>query len=278
MLEPLKGFKGVFRLRANNPSVMTGTGTNTYFIIEDQDAFVIDPGPCLGEHVQAIFKALEGYRLKGILLTHMHPDHSPAANAIKMATGAPIYGIDPDPADTIQDHSVSVDHSLKDNEVLTLGTLRVSAILTPGHTSNHVCFLLEDQQILFAGDHVMQGSTVVIVPPYGDMQAYLQSLTKLFEFSLSVLAPAHGELIRDAHEELQRLIDHRLAREAKVLDGMQQISAGSLEEITKVVYADVHPSLHQLASQSLHAHLIKLVREGQVTEFEGVWRLLAERK
>ncbi|MCY4045380.1 MAG: MBL fold metallo-hydrolase [Cellvibrionales bacterium] len=267
----------VYRVRAPNPSVMTGEGTNSYFIIEGDEAFLVDPGPDIIEHVEALLDALGHRMLKGILLTHMHPDHSPASNAIKAATGAAIYGIPPEPEDMVQDHSVTVDHRLRDGETLMLKTLTVEAVTTPGHTSNHLCFWLPSEHMMFTGDHIMQGSTVVIVPPFGDMQDYLSSLEKLKGYTLNSIAPGHGELITDPVDEINRLITHRLWRESKVVQGLENQDWITLNDLTRIVYADVHESLHELASRSLHAHLIKLCKEGRVSERGDCWRLSSKK-
>ncbi len=252
---------------------MTGEGTNSYLIIDDDQALVIDPGPAIETHITAILAAMTGIQLVGILLTHMHPDHSPAAQALKAATGASIYGINPDADDTHQDHSVLVDHTLSEGEVIHLRALQIKAILTPGHTSNHICYLLKQEHILFTGDHIMQGSTVVIVPPYGDMQDYLASLIKLKGYAISAIAPGHGEVIAEPLAEVDQLIAHRLKREASVLDAVKQLKESTLEELTALVYSDVHVSLHPLAAKSLMAHLIKLEREAQVVETAKRWAL-----
>lgn len=273
MLHQMTANSAVYRLRAPNPSIMTGEGTNSYFIFDGNLAFLIDPGPDITEHIGALVEALGDRELKGILLTHMHPDHSPASNAIKAATNAPVYGIAPDPLDTIQDHSVTVDHTLSDGEILSVGSLTVEAVATPGHTSNHLCFWLPSEQMVFTGDHIMQGSTVVIVPPFGDMQDYLSSLEKLKKYPLKSIAPAHGKLICSPVDEINRLIAHRRSRECKVVQGLENQGWISLEDLTTIVYADVHESLHELASRSLHAHLIKLLKDGRVSEKATLWQL-----
>src|SRR5712671_2364861 len=213
----------VTRLTAPNPGAMTGPGTNTYLVGEG-DLAVIDPGPALSSHIDRILENAKG-RLRWILCTHTHLDHSPAAAALKAATGAQLIGR---PAPAGQDETFKPDSVLENGQRIPIGgadsgvTLR--AIHTPGHASNHLCYLLEDTRMLFTGDHVMQGSTVVINPPDGDMRAYLASLEHLLEEDLAIIAPGHGYLIGAPHKEIRRLIAHRLAREAKVQAALGALS------------------------------------------------------
>jgi glyoxylase-like metal-dependent hydrolase (beta-lactamase superfamily II)/8-oxo-dGTP pyrophosphatase MutT (NUDIX family) len=247
----------VTRLIAPNPGVMTGPGTNSYLVGEDQLA-VIDPGPALDSHVE---KILSFKNIKWILCTHTHMDHSPAAAAIKAATGAQILGR---PAPRGQDATFAPDRVLEHGETIDLGGVRARAIHTPGHASNHLCYLLEQTRMLFTGDHVMQGSTVVINPPDGNMRAYLASLESLLAMDIAVLAPGHGYLIGDPHREVRRLIKHRLAREAKVLRALAQHGPATLDELLPAVYDDVPSRIHPVAARSLTAHLDKLVAEGGI--------------
>ena len=163
---------------------------------------------------------------------------------------------------------------MKHGERIELGadtTLRV--IHTPGHASNHLCYLLEQEKLLFTGDHLMQGSTVVINPPDGDMQAYLQSLRLLLDEDLEWLAPGHGFLIDRPHEVVHKTVAHRLQREAKVVAAIEQIGRGDVDALLPVVYADVSPRLHAVAARSLRAHLLKLRADGRASEADGVWSL-----
>jgi glyoxylase-like metal-dependent hydrolase (beta-lactamase superfamily II)/8-oxo-dGTP pyrophosphatase MutT (NUDIX family) len=261
----------VTRLIAPNPGFMTGPGTNTYLVGHDTLA-VIDPGPLLDEHVDAILEAAAG-RIRWVLCTHTHMDHSPAAKRIKEATGAVVLGR-PAPAYGNQDQAFAPDRVMEHGERLEIGNASLRAIHTPGHASNHLCFLLEQTRMLFTGDHVMQGSTVVINPPDGNMHAYLASLEMLQTEDLAILAPGHGYLIGAPHKEARRLVAHRLAREAKVVEAMHRIGPASLEDLVPVVYADVPPKLHKVASRSLSAHLEKLAAERRAVLQDGIWRHL----
>jgi glyoxylase-like metal-dependent hydrolase (beta-lactamase superfamily II)/8-oxo-dGTP pyrophosphatase MutT (NUDIX family) len=261
----------VTRLIAPNPGMMTGPGTNTYLVGEDELA-VIDPGPAIESHVE---KILAFKHIRWILCTHTHMDHSPATAALKVATGAEVLGR---PAPPGQDETFEPDRVLSDKEEVALGGVRLRAIHTPGHASNHLCYLLEDTKMLFTGDHVMQGSTVVINPPDGDMRAYLASLERLLGEELAIIAPGHGYLIGDPHKEIHRLIAHRLGREKKVVGAISLLRRPSLEEMLPVVYDDVPERLHRVAARSLTAHLDKLVADGAVRADGGRYSLVQSRK
>jgi len=256
----------VTRLTAPNPGAMTGPGTNTYLVGESEIA-VIDPGPALDPHIARILAAGAG-RIRWILTTHTHMDHSPAAAAIKAATGAQVLGMRA-PAGASQDQAYAPDASPADGERIAIGKLHLRAVHTPGHASNHLCYLLEETGMLFTGDHVMQGSTVVINPPDGDMRAYLASLDKLLGLDIGIIAPGHGYLIGAPHKEVKRLVAHRLAREAKVVMALQQRGSATLEELVADVYDDVSPKLHPVAMRSLTAHLDKLAAEGRARHASG---------
>jgi glyoxylase-like metal-dependent hydrolase (beta-lactamase superfamily II)/8-oxo-dGTP pyrophosphatase MutT (NUDIX family) len=263
--EPKRLDKYVTRLTAPNPGVMTGPGTNTYYV----NGAVIDPGPALDSHVEKILALGE---IKWILCTHTHLDHSPAAAAIKAATGAQILGR---PAPAGQDATFKPDFVVENGQRIDLGNgVSLRAIHTPGHASNHLCYLLEQTKMLFTGDHVMQGSTVVINPPDGDMQAYLQSLERLLGEDIAIIAPGHGYLIGAPHKEVKRLIAHRLNRERKVVAALVRLEHPSLEEMLPLVYDDVPERIHRVAARSLTAHLDKLVAEGAVRLEEGRFTLV----
>jgi glyoxylase-like metal-dependent hydrolase (beta-lactamase superfamily II)/8-oxo-dGTP pyrophosphatase MutT (NUDIX family) len=263
----------VTRVTAPNPGAMTGPGTNTYLVGEDEIA-VVDPGPALDSHVAKILEVGAG-RIRWILTTHTHKDHSPAAAALKAATGAQVLGR-PAPAGASQDQDYVAERVPADGEKLMLGKLSLRAIHTPGHASNHLCYLLENTKMLFTGDHVMQGSTVVINPPDGDMRAYLASLEKLLAEDIAIIAPGHGYLIGAPHKEVRRLVAHRLAREAKVAAALARCGPATLEELVAQVYDDVSPKLHPVAMRSLNAHLDKLVAEGRARQAAGRYILTAE--
>ncbi len=258
----------VRRLVAPNPGPMTGPGTNTY-LLGDEDVIVLDPGPAIDAHVEAILAAGEG-RIGTIICTHTHPDHSPAWQAVARATGATVIGALP-AGDDHQDETFSPDIELSDGYVLATSELRLRAVHTPGHVSNHYCFLLEEEGLLFAGDHIMNGSTVVIIPPGGDMQAYIASLERLLEEPVQAVAPGHGEVIEDSAAEIRRLVEHRLGRERKVAAGLAACAPTDLGTLVTTVYDDVDPSLHPWAQLSLEAHLIKLEREGRAVRDGGMW-------
>lgn len=260
----------VTRITAPNPGVMTGPGTNSY-IIGRVELALVDPGPESDAHLPALLRAVGG-RLKWILCTHTHLDHSPGARALKAATGAQLLGYAPTPDDGRQDATFAPDRVLRDGDAVDCGGFRLHVVHTPGHASNHLCYLLEERKLLFTGDHVMQGSTVVISPPDGDMTAYMQSLERLLTLELAALAPGHGHVIATPHDEARRLIAHRLKREQKVLAAFAQKNPASLDELVPIVYDDTPARLHPVARRSLHAHLIKLEREGKVAAMKETWR------
>jgi glyoxylase-like metal-dependent hydrolase (beta-lactamase superfamily II)/8-oxo-dGTP pyrophosphatase MutT (NUDIX family) len=270
----------VLRVTANNGSMMTGPGTNSYFIGApgSDDWALLDPGPDDAEHVAALLAAAPG-RITRILVTHTHKDHSPAAAAIQAASGAPSFGRVATYPEW-QDTAFQPTQVLADGDRLVLGegvTLRV--IHTPGHASNHLCYLLEEERLLFTGDHLMQGSTVVINPPDGDMAVYIESLRKLLAVPLDWLAPGHGFLIDAPHDVVHKTVAHRLGREAKVLAGLQALGdAGPVAEAALLarVYADTPAALHAMALRSLRAHLLKLQADGRVSAGAGPsWQLEA---
>lgn len=261
---------GVRRLTAPNPGVMTGPGTNTYLLGHDELA-LIDPGPEIAAHQDALLAAVGG-RLRWIFCTHTHRDHSPLARALRAATGAQVYGYGRIPADGRQDETFAPDRALVDGDVVACGEYRLRAVHTPGHASNHLCYLLEDRGVLFTGDHVMQGSTVVISPPDGDMQAYLDSLQRLLELPVGALAPGHGHVIETPHDEVRRLIAHRLKREEKVRAALERVGPTTLEVLVGHAYDDVPARIHNVAMRSLHASLIRLERNGHAVCAGSVWR------
>ncbi|HEY5896311.1 MAG TPA: MBL fold metallo-hydrolase [Burkholderiales bacterium] len=268
--EPKRLDRWVTRLTAPNPGMMTGPGTNTY-ILGDKERAVIDPGPHLASHIE---KILAFGSIKWILCTHTHSDHSPAAAAIKTATGATILGR---PAPAGQDSTFHPEVIVEHGQRLALGELRLRAVHTPGHASNHLCYLLEPTRMLFSGDHVMQGSTVVINPPDGDMRAYLRSLERLLEEEIAIIAPGHGYLIGAPKKEVRRLIAHRLAREEKVVNALVRMGPASLEELLPLVYDDVPARIHHMAARSLTAHLDKLVADGAVRASAARYALVKSR-
>ena len=260
LLAPLAGrldrlSPSVVRLTAPNPGMMTGPGTNSYLVGTDALA-VVDPGPDDAGHVDALVAA-GGGQIRWVVVTHTHPDHAPAAARLAARTGAEVVGF------SARDGFVPDRQAGDGDEVRGPGfTLR--AVHTPGHASNHVCWLLVEEGVLFSGDHVMQGSTVVIAPPDGDMAAYLESLRRLPALHpvVRAIAPGHGAVLPDPAAEVERLLAHRLGREAKVMGALAAAGHASVDELVPVVYDDVHEALHRVARLSLWAHLRKLAAEG----------------
>ena len=258
----------VRRIVAPNPGPMTGPGTNTY-VVGESDLVLVDPGPAVPSHIDAVL-ACVGDRLRYIACPHTHPDHSPAAAVVADATGAELIGRTT-ADDRHQDLSFQPASQVDDDECIAGQDWTLRAIRTPGHVDNHVCYLLEEEGMVFAGDHIMNGSTVVIVPPEGSMADYIASLRRLLDYQVKVLAPGHGELIQDCRGEVEKLVRHRLMREAKVSAALDQ-RPQSLDELVVNVYDDVDPMMHEWAKLSLLAHLIKLEGEGKIlkTPVSGV--------
>ncbi len=249
----------VTRVVAPNPGAMTGPGTNTYLVGTDELA-VIDPGPAMASHVEAIAACGAG-RIRWILCTHTHRDHSPAAAALQAATGARIIGL-PAPAAGTHDQDFAPERQPAHDELLRIAGVTLRVLHTPGHASNHLCFLLEETGMLFAGDHVMQGSTVIINPPDGDMRAYLASLDALLARDIAIIAPGHGYLIGSPHDEIRRIVAHRLRREARVLAALAQHRSATAADLVPDVYADTPVRMHPAAERSLLAHLGEARRRG----------------
>ena len=277
-LEPTPGklealAPGVRRLLAPNPGMMTGPGTNTYLLGEEEIA-VLDPGPAITSHIEAI-QALAPAPIRWVLVTHTHPDHSPAARPLAEQTGAELLGRRP-PAGRHQDQTFAPDRVLNDGDRLESGEFSVRAIHTPGHASNHLCYLHEQLRWVFTGDHVMNGSTVVINPPDGHMGDYLESLRRVKAIAPTNLAPGHGALLQDPATTLDWIIAHRLEREAKVFAVLESSGGGPLSELVKEVYDDVDARLHELAERSLLAHLIKLREDSRAREEQRAWYPITE--
>jgi glyoxylase-like metal-dependent hydrolase (beta-lactamase superfamily II) len=261
---------GVRRLLAPNPSMMTGPGTNTYLLGSTEIA-VIDPGPAMPQHVDAIQQLADG-PIKWILVTHTHPDHSPAAALLAEATGAEQFGRMP-PKGRNQDQTFKPDHMLVDGSIFETGEFRLQAIHTPGHASNHLCYLHTGHNLLFTGDHIINGSTVVIDPPDGSMGDYLRSLERLKLMNMEAILPGHGEVMDQPQDAIGWLINHRLEREAKVIGALENQPDSTSRELVPLVYQDVDEKLHDLAEHSLLAHLIRLEEELQARMEHGRWRL-----
>ena len=259
----------VRRVIANNPGPFTYTGTGTY-IIGEKELAVIDPGPLDYDHLSAILNATEKQKITHILITHNHSDHSPLALPLKEKTGAKIYYKKLKTEDTGSeefeegyDKKIIGDVKLKDGDVIKNNEWTIEAVHTPGHTSNHICFALKEEQKLFSGDHVMGWSTTVIVPPDGDMNDYIMSLKKLISREEELFLPTHGPVIEKPKKLLQDYITHRLDRERQILEA---ISKGNckIPDMVKIIYKDVDPQLHPAAAMSTLAHLNRMINNNEV--------------
>lgn len=274
---------GIRRIVAPNPGPFTHTGTCAYLVGAD-DVAIIDPGPADADHIAAILSAVADERLRYIMVTHTHRDHSPAARVLKEATGAQIAGCAPYVApgdigvtgpglDASHDRDYAPDIVLTDKTRLTLGDVTLETFATPGHTVNHLCFALLEERALFTGDHVMRWSTTVIAPPDGCMRDYMTSLERQRLRDDEVLWPAHGDPIRRPQRYLRALYNHRRAREASIL---QRLAEGdhSIPQIVERIYVGVDPRLHGAASMTVFAHLEDLV-ERRLVASEGSPTLMA---
>ncbi len=270
--EPARISPRVRRILAPNPSVMTGPGTNTYLVGTDE-VTVIDPGPDDPSHIEAILAAGDG-RIARIICTHTHIDHWPATDALARETGCAVLAFG-------SRDGLEVTGTLADGDEIRADTSTLRVLHTPGHASNHLCVLLVEEGLLFSGDHIMDGTTVVIAPPDGDMGAYLDALRALAALDppLRAIAPAHGHVIAEPASVIAAYIDHRLLREAIVADALAGLAdGGTVDELVKIVYADVDESLYPVARLSLWAHLRKLAADGRATSDDpddvssGWWR------
>lgn len=245
------------RILAPNPSIMTGQGTNTYLVGTSEIA-VVDPGPDDATHLDAIVGAA-GDAIRWIVVTHAHPDHWPGATALAERTGAPVLAF----AERLGFRPTEY---LTDGQVLPVPGAPLQVLHTPGHAPDHLCLWLEPERALLTGDHVMHGSTVVLFPPEGDVRLYLEQLVRVRDLAPAVLLPAHGQLFHDPAAAITTIIDHRNAREAKVLAAL--LAAGgavTVDELLAGVYDDAEPRRLPIARGSLWAHLRKLVDEGRAT-------------
>lgn len=264
----------VARLTAPNPGPMTGPGTNTYFIGAPGNWFVIDPGPADSGHIERILGHV-GTGLKAIICTHGHPDHVPAAWTLQQETGAPVLGRASGP-NFRREWTFRPDRQLEDGERLRTGDSTLRILHTPGHAEHHVCLLLEEDGLLFSGDHILCGSTTVISPPDGDMLAYIRSLERLAREPFEFILPAHGHVMSRGKDEVARLIAHRLLREEKVIAALLATGGGTLDDLVPLAYDDVDPIIYPIAKSSLLAHLLKLRDEGRAREARSQrWELIA---
>jgi recombination protein RecT len=263
--------RNLMRLTAPNSGMMTGPGTNTYIVGEPGDYLVIDPGPAIPSHIERIAAAV-GDGLRTIVCTHSHPDHSPGAPLLREAVGreVPILGLASGP--DARAHSEFVpDRELADGERLRVGDSTLRVVHTPGHAANHLCLVLEEDRLLFSGDHVLNGSTTVVDPPDGNMVDYLTSLRRLAQEPVDYILPAHGHVLGPAVPAMERLIAHRLTREAKVASVLQRAGSGTLDDLVPGAYDDVSAALHPVARRSLLAHLEKLVADGRASRDGERW-------
>ena len=281
-LEPL-----VARVLAPNPSPYTYTGTQTYLVGDARGIAVIDPGPDDPAHLAALIAAIGGAPVVAIACTHTHRDHSPAAAPLAQATGAPIIGCaaltmdDDGPnsdlgrADAAFDIHYAPDRVLADGETISAPGFTLTAVATPGHTSNHLCYALAETGALFTGDHVMGWSTSVVAPPDGDMAEYMASLARLYDREDRVYYPAHGPQINRPRQLVRGMIGHRRQRERQILR-LIETTAQPIADMVPQMYRGLDPRLWPAAGRSVLAHLIDLERRGLATRAGDIWAATQE--
>ncbi len=240
----------VERILAPNPGPFTGPGTNTYLLQAGSDCLIVDPGPIIDAHRSSILAAVPAAGAAGVLVTHTHPDHAPLANPLGRELETPVYGYAPGP-------DFTPDVLLQDGAELSVGPHVLEVLHTPGHSDDHLCFRVGE--LLFTGDHIMGGSTVVVE----DMAAYLQSLRRLQRLRLERLYPGHGNELARPQAVIAEYLAHRMERERQVLEAVTA-GAATVGQVVEAVYADVDPALHPLAAFSVAAHVRKLAAEGAV--------------
>jgi glyoxylase-like metal-dependent hydrolase (beta-lactamase superfamily II) len=265
---------GIARVLAHNPSAFTYYGTQTY-LIGDREVAIVDPGPDIPEHLNALEAAIAGRRVAAIMCTHTHRDHSPASRPLAERTGAPVIGCAPLALETVGpradasfDGDYSPDRVLADGEALQVDGKPITAVTTPGHTSNHLCFAYEGA--LLSGDHVMGWSTTVVVPPDGDMAAYMQSLDKLRKREDRIYYPAHGPAVTNPSQYVRHLMGHRMQREKQILKLVGE-RARSIPDVVANAYPGLDPRLTAAAGGSVLAHLVDLERRGLVEQQQDLW-------
>lgn len=269
----------VRRVLAPNPSPFTYTGTQTH-IVGHGEVAVIDPGPDLPEHIDAILAATAGERIAAIVCTHTHRDHSPAARPLAAATGAPVMGCAPILAGDGSGLEAGFDHSYAPDRIMAEGDSvsgpgwTLEAVATPGHTSNHLCFALPEANALFSGDHVMGWSTSVVIPPDGDMGAYLASLEKLIGREDEIYFPAHGDPVAKPQRLVRLMLGHRRQREGQILR-LLGLGPQSISQMVSSMYVGLDPRLERAAGASVLAHLLDLDARGRVAAEGQAWRLVA---
>jgi glyoxylase-like metal-dependent hydrolase (beta-lactamase superfamily II) len=267
----------VRRVLAHNPSFFTYTGTQSYLVGTDREVAVIDPGPDEDEHVAALVEAIGNAKVVAICCTHTHRDHSPAAATLAQITGARIYGCSPlsmtddgPRMDASFDTGYQPDGVMEDSDTIGGDGWELTAVHTPGHTSNHLCYALNGSDALFTGDHVMGWSTTVVSPPDGDMTAYMASLSKLYERTDKVYFPAHGPQVDKTRQFVRGMIGHRRQRENQIVRLMEAGTA-RIADMVPQMYKSVDQRLWPAAERSVLAHLIDLERKGRATRYEDQW-------
>ena len=265
---------GIARVLAHNPSAFTYYGTQTY-LIGERELAVIDPGPDLPEHLDALVEAIGGRKVVAIMCTHTHRDHSPAARPLAKRISAPIIGCAPLALETVGpradasfDADYKPDRALEDGNRLEIDGKQIVAVATPGHTSNHLCFAYSGA--LFSGDHVMGWSTTVVVPPDGDMAAYMQSLDKLRGREDRIYYPAHGPAVTNPGQYVRHLMGHRMQREKQILKLVSEKSR-RIPDIVANAYPGLDSRLVTAAGGSVLAHLVDLEQRGLVSQEEELW-------
>jgi len=278
-LEPL-----VRRVLAANPSPFTFTGTQTYLVGTAKELAVIDPGPDEEAHIEALLAAIGNAKVVAIACTHTHRDHSPAAAPLSAITGAPVIGCAPlvletdaPRADAPFDQGYSPDRVLADGETIAGEGWTLTAIATPGHTSNHLCYALEETGALFTGDHVMGWSTTVVSPPDGDMAAYMASMERLYARDDRIYYPAHGPAVEKPKQLVRGMIGHRRQRERQILRHLGE-SPQTIPDLVRKMYVGLDERLLGAAGQSVLAHLLDLARQDLVTSHDEVWQLFVKSK
>lgn len=275
-LEPL-----VRRVLAANPSAFTYTGTQSYIVGAGRDVAVIDPGPNEADHIEALLAAIGDAKISAIVCTHTHRDHSPAAAPLAELTGAPIIGCAPltladdgPRSDAPFDQTYRPDRVLTEGESLSGDGWTLTTVATPGHTSNHLCFALEESGALFSGDHVMGWSTSVVAPPDGDMAAYMASLQKLYDRTDRVYYPAHGPAVEKPRQLVRGMMGHRRQRERQILK-LVEAGTGLIADMVPAMYKGVDTGLHPAAARSVLAHLIDLENRSVVLREGDAWKIAA---
>ncbi len=279
----------ITRVLCKNPSPYTYTGTGTYIVGSGEKLAVIDPGPNMVTHGEALLSAIGDRTVSHILVTHTHMDHSPLSAWLKEKTGAPVFafgahgagrkaGLEGEEVEAGADKSFTPDHLLKDGDELCGDGWTLGVLHTPGHTANHVCFHLKEENILFVGDHIMGWATTVISPPDGDMTQYLDSLRKVVELAPDKLVPTHGPWVENPRRFVRAIITHRRMRENQIVRRLEKEPL-TIDMMVADMYKEVDPRLHPAAARSVLAHLIALLDAGRVDaggppSLDATWSLI----